>query len=190
MSRIYSDVRSSEFIRGDVPTLYSQCIQVLKENVDCIEEVGPLPYDILKPVLEMASDDTLMRIEDYNPHLMKDTGELWERLVKKHFFNKKREETESPREMYERCTKERALKVERIKGKMKETVKEEEDSHRQTKMTCVDIAPKGPEPSGTAYVEKKRMERLENAGKDKHKGDKVSVKEEPSNNGDSDSAKE
>ena len=64
--------------------------------------------------------------------------------MKKHFFNKKREEMESPREMYERCTRERALKFERIKGKMKETVKKEEDSHRQTKMAYVDIAPKAP----------------------------------------------
>ena len=59
-----------------MPTLHSQCIQVLKENVDFIEEVGLLNYDILKPVLEMASDTTLLRIEDCNPHLMEDTGEV------------------------------------------------------------------------------------------------------------------
>ena len=76
--------------------------------------------------------------------LKKNTGELWEKLVKKHFYNEKRKEMESPREMYERCTRERDLKFERIKRKMKETVKKEEDSHRQTKMTYVDIAPKAP----------------------------------------------
>ena len=59
-----------------MPTLFSQCIQVLKENVDYIEEVGGLPYDIMKPVLLMASDTTLMRIEDCNPHLMEFTGEV------------------------------------------------------------------------------------------------------------------
>ena len=144
MSRIFSGVKRSGFMRGEVPTLQSQCTQVLKENVDFIEEVGDIPYDILKPVLEMASDKTLMRIEDSNQHLMKDTGELWEKFVKKHFYNKKREEMESPREMYERCTRERDLKFEKIKRKMKETVKKEEDSHRQTKMAYVDIAPKAP----------------------------------------------
>ena len=51
----------------------------------------------------MASNKTLMRIEDSNHHLMEDTGELWEKLVKKYFFNKKREEMDSPREMNERC---------------------------------------------------------------------------------------
>ena len=81
-----------------MPTLHSQCIQVLKENVDFIDKVGDLQYDIMKPVLEMASDKTLMRIEDSNQHLMKDTGELWEKKVKKHFFNERREEMESFRE--------------------------------------------------------------------------------------------
>ena len=145
MTQIYSGVKRSGFIGGEVPSLQNQCIQILKENVDFIEEVGEyLQYDILKPVLEMASDETLMRIEDKNQHLMEDTGELWEKKVKKHFFNEKREEMESFREMYERCTRERALKLERIKRKMKETVKKEEDSHRQTKMAYVIINPKAP----------------------------------------------
>ena len=144
MSRIYSGVKRSGFVGGEVPTLQSQCTQVLKENVDFIEKVGYLQYDILKPVLEMASVKTLMRIEDSNQHLKKNTGELWEKFVKKHFYNKKREEMESPREMYERCTMERDLKLEKITRKMKETVKKEEDSHRQTKMAYVDIAPKAP----------------------------------------------
>ena len=60
-----------------MPSLYDQCIQVLKENVDFIEEVGPLGFDILGPVLEMATKpETLMRIEDCNPHLMTDTDEV------------------------------------------------------------------------------------------------------------------
>ena len=49
---------------------------MLKENIDFIEEVGGLPYDIMKPVLIMANASTLMRIEDFNPHLMEDTGEV------------------------------------------------------------------------------------------------------------------
>ena len=61
---------------GEVPSLHQQCIQVLKENVDFIEEVGGLPYDIMKPVLVMANASNLLRIENYNPHLMEDTGEV------------------------------------------------------------------------------------------------------------------
>ena len=51
-------------------------MQVLKDNVDYIEEVGGLGYDILKPVLIMANAETLIRIEDTNPHLMEDTAEV------------------------------------------------------------------------------------------------------------------
>ena len=49
---------------------------MLKENVEYIEEVGGLPYDILKPVLLMANAQILTRIEDCNPHLMMDTSEV------------------------------------------------------------------------------------------------------------------
>ena len=76
MCPLSSGVKRSGFLGGEVPTLHNQCIQVLKENVDYIEEVGGLGYDILKPVLLMANDSTLMRIEDCNPHLMEDTGEV------------------------------------------------------------------------------------------------------------------
>ena len=72
----FSGVKRTGFLGGEVPSLFSQCIQVLKQNVDYIEEVGGLPYDIMKPVLLMASDTTLMRIEDCNPHLMEFTGEV------------------------------------------------------------------------------------------------------------------
>ena len=44
--------------------------------MEYIEEVGGLGYDILKPVLIMANAQTLIRIEDTNPHLMEDTAEV------------------------------------------------------------------------------------------------------------------
>ena len=51
-------------------------MQVLKTNVNFIEEVGGLGFDILKPVLVMANAETLGRIEDINPHLMTDTAKV------------------------------------------------------------------------------------------------------------------
>ena len=44
--------------------------------MEYIEEVGGLGYDILKPVLIMANAQTLIRIEDTNPHLMEDTADV------------------------------------------------------------------------------------------------------------------
>jgi len=140
---IYSGTKRKGFY-GEVPSLFSQCIQVLKDHVDDIDEVGNLGYDILQPVLDRASPQTLMHIEDCNPYLMEDTAELWEKYVKKDFRNKEREDLESWREMYERCTVERAEKLDALKGKVKQCYKAEEDNHRKTKLAYVDIAPKAP----------------------------------------------
>ena len=125
---------------GEVPSLFDQCIQVLKDHVDEIDEVGNLGYDILKPVLDRASAKTLMHIEDCNPYLMEETFEvsrgeieydlrsiyniqLWEKYVKKDFRNKEREDMESWREMHERCTLERAEKLEALKVSLEIVVK-------------------------------------------------------------------
>lgn len=75
MNFCFSGIKRTGYF-GEVPSLHQQCIQVLKENVEYIEEVGGLGYDIMKPVLVMANATTLLRIEDCNPHLMEDTGEV------------------------------------------------------------------------------------------------------------------
>merc|ERR1712013_486036 len=116
----------------EVPRLYDQCIQVLKDNVDSIDETGNLPFDILKPVLEQASIKTLMHIEECNPYLMEDTGDLWEK--------------------YERCYMQREDKLNQLKGKVKNCYKAEKEKHRETKMAYADIAPKAPRSVQKAQV--------------------------------------
>jgi len=148
---IYSGTKRKGFF-GEVPSLFDQCIQVLKDHVDEIDEVGNLGYDILKPVLDRASPKTLMHIEDCNPYLMEETYQLWEKYVKKDFRNKAREDMESWREMYERCTVEREEKLEALKGKVKQCYKAEEDNHKKTKLAYVDSAPKAPRSIRNAQV--------------------------------------
>ena len=63
---VYSGKKRQRFFE-QVPSLYDQCIMVLQDNVDAIDEVGDLTYDILEPVLQRASAPTLMHIEDLNP---------------------------------------------------------------------------------------------------------------------------
>ena len=55
----------------------------------------------------------IIQIEEYNPYLLEDTGELWERFVRKNFPKGEREEMETWREMFERCTEERERKLDR-----------------------------------------------------------------------------
>jgi len=140
---IYSGTKRKGFF-GSVPSLFDQCIQVLKDNIDAIDEVGNLGYDVLGPVLKMASPETLMHIEDCNHYLMEDTGELWEKFVGKNFPKKEREDMESWREMFERCQQERSDKLDKLKGKVKQLYKQEKTQHRETKLAYVDIAPKAP----------------------------------------------
>ena len=113
----------------EVPKLYDQCLQVLKGNVDSIDETGNIPFEILKPVLEQASTKTLMHIEECNPYLMEDTGDLWEKYVKRDIRNKNREDMESFREMYKRCQTEREDKLSQLKGKVKNCYKAEKEKH-------------------------------------------------------------
>merc|ERR1711970_1566635 len=79
---IYSGAKRSGF-KGTVPTLKDQCISLLQSHVDVIDECGGLGFDILHPILERVTPGILMHIEDKNPYLMEDTGEIWERFCKK-----------------------------------------------------------------------------------------------------------
>lgn len=65
-----------------------------------LEQIGSIPFDILKPVLQLASPEQLFTIESYNPYLMEDTDILWEFHGKRKFRNNKRLELETWREMF------------------------------------------------------------------------------------------
>jgi len=134
-TRVYSGAgRRSGFT--DVPKLYDLCILVLQENVDSIDECGGLSYHILEPILTRAKPNILMNIEDHNEYLLEDTVQLWERHCKKEFPKEERkiEECETWREMYERCSQEKADKFERLTSKAKESYKKLKTDSRSTKL--------------------------------------------------------
>ena len=64
--------------------------------------------------------------------------------MKKNFPKEKPEDMESWREMFERCTEERAAKLEKLKGRVKDSYKRVESAHRQTKLAYVDSCAKPP----------------------------------------------
>lgn len=59
-----------------------------------------MPFEILKPVLERATPDQLFVLEDYNPYLIDDTGDLWLQHCKRKFRGQKPREFESWRDMF------------------------------------------------------------------------------------------
>ena len=50
-----------------------------------IEEFGYIPYDVIKPVLESCSAIQLLRLEAFNPYLIEDADELWQKHCDKDF---------------------------------------------------------------------------------------------------------
>ena len=126
------------------PSLIQLCVQVLKDNVSRIDKCGNLPVEMLKPILERGKPEDIVRIEDYNPRLMVDTGELWEQIVKRHFPRADRQEFESYREKYERQVQEREEKYEKLTGKFATSYASLKTNNRQTKLTYIDSAPKLP----------------------------------------------
>merc|ERR1712008_252120 len=127
-----------------VIALLSILAERLRPFLSMIDECGNLPYEMLKPILERGKPEDMMRIEDYNPRLMEDTGDLWEKIVKRHFNKGVRQEFESYREMYERSIQERDEKYEKLMGKLATSYASLKTNNRQTKLTYIDSAAKVP----------------------------------------------
>ncbi|XP_069829532.1 elongin-A-like isoform X2 [Dendropsophus ebraccatus] len=95
-------------------SLYQQCIRVLQNNIDSIQEVGGVPFEILKPVLDRCTPEQLNRIEECNPVFMEDSGNLWKKHCERDFKGHRLLEYESWREMYLRLFNEREEKLRKI----------------------------------------------------------------------------
>ncbi|XP_075719791.1 elongin-A-like [Rhinoderma darwinii] len=95
-------------------SLYEQCIRILQNNIDSIQEVGGVPFEILKPVLDRCTPEQLNRIEDCNPVFMEDSGNLWKKHCGRDFKGHRLLEYESWREMYLRLFNEREEKLRKI----------------------------------------------------------------------------
>ena len=72
------------------------------------------------------------------------SGELWQKIVQKHFPKGDREEYESYREMYERLVEERERKFNSMMGKFADKYQNLKSNNRQTKLAYVDSVAKPP----------------------------------------------
>ncbi|XP_077990595.1 uncharacterized protein LOC144444919 [Glandiceps talaboti] len=97
-----------------VPSLYDTCMRVLCDNIDLLEDVGGVPFDILQPVLERCTAEQLFRLEDFNPHFLEDTEDLWHKHVCRDFKGSIPDEFETWREVYLRKIDERKVRLEKI----------------------------------------------------------------------------
>ncbi|XP_002737397.1 uncharacterized protein LOC100377529 [Saccoglossus kowalevskii] len=106
--------RAREQTFSAVPSLYDSCMRILCENIDALEDVGGVPFDILEPVLKKCNAEQLFRLEDFNPHFLEDTNDLWQIHCIREFKLCKPNEFESWRELYLRKVDERQAKLDKI----------------------------------------------------------------------------
>lgn len=139
-TRVFSGNR----VQRAVPKLFDMCIRVLQENIEFLECTGGVPFDILRPVLERAKPEQLSNIEYFNSYLLDDSDVLWEPHCKRKFRTRKREEMESWRDMYERCTREDEEKLSRLTQNIKQNQETTSNGVQKTMMAFVDGLAKPP----------------------------------------------
>lgn len=140
-TRVYSGNAKA---RGAVPTLKSFCVKAVADNIDLLEYTGGVPYEILEPVLKQAKPDQLTNVEYYNPYLLKHSDVLWKPHCIKKWKNKKPQEMETWRDMYERCTQEDEDKLNRLTNLIKHNQEVTSNGIQKTKMAFVDTMVKPP----------------------------------------------
>ncbi|KAM9316587.1 elongin-A-like [Gastrophryne carolinensis] len=124
-------------------TLYEQCIRVLQNNIDSIQEVGGVPFEILEPVLKRCTPEQLNHIEECNPVFMEDSFYLWKKHCERDFKGHQLLEYESWREMYLRLFSEREEKLKMITQNISST-HSGKPKGRQVKLAYIHEAAKPP----------------------------------------------
>ncbi|RXG72497.1 Transcription elongation factor B polypeptide 3 [Armadillidium vulgare] len=129
---------------SSVPSLFDTCIRVLQENIDALEFMGGIPFDILKPVIEKATPQQLFTLEDYNPYLLEDTDVLWAAHCRKSFKNKQREDMETWRDMFIRCTDEHQEKMRTVTENLQKKYITKAPPKRTTQLAFINTVAKLP----------------------------------------------
>ncbi|RZF42933.1 hypothetical protein LSTR_LSTR000556 [Laodelphax striatellus] len=140
--KVFSGTRGAGYTK--IPSLFTLCVHVLRENIVALEYTGGVPYDLLKPVLERATSEQLYQLEHHNPYLIGDTDALWEFHCKKDFRGQSREEMESWRDLYLRCFDEREKKFKELTEKVTQKKIIESIPIKKTKLAYVDSVVKPP----------------------------------------------
>ncbi|CAN8204718.1 unnamed protein product [Coccothraustes coccothraustes] len=124
-------------------TLYEQCVRMLHNNIELLQEAGGVPFEILEPVLTRCTPEQLFRVEKCNLRFIKATDHLWKKHCQRDFKNESLLEYESWREMYWRLFNQREEKL-KILTKNILSAQSEKPKGRQVKMAYVTGAAKPP----------------------------------------------
>lgn len=127
----------------EVPSLAEFCTRILIENIDAIEEMGGMPYFLLKSVLERCTPSQLFNIEGYNPYLLESTNELWKIHCRRDYRLLTPLEHETWRDLYLRAHDEREQKLKNVTANISASMLKS-NPVRQVKLAYVDSFAKPP----------------------------------------------
>ncbi|CAD5115953.1 DgyrCDS4883 [Dimorphilus gyrociliatus] len=140
--KVYAGKRTRYLTK--VPKLFDSCLQVLKDNVQYIENVGAIPASLLMPILEACTPEKLYELEDFNHQFLGETDDLWKKFCKVDFKNSTPSEFESWRELYLRLKDEQEEKLARITDRISQRNKNKGDPKRKTKLAFENSIAKPP----------------------------------------------
>lgn len=138
-----------------IPKLFDMCTRVCRENLESLDYPEEIPSKLVHHLLEKSTPQQLTKIEYHNPSLMEKTGELWEAIVKKQFRGKVREEFESHREMYDRCTEEQSNKLKSLSATINKMKAKNESNLKRSKIVSTEPMHKNGRPQQSLAAFKK-----------------------------------
>ncbi|KAK4472866.1 hypothetical protein MN116_002714 [Schistosoma mekongi] len=121
-------------------SLIDLCIDVLARNINRVDHVGQVPYELLAKALRGASVDDLTRIERYNPQFIGLSDNLWCKYINRdfqHLSTIHRQSNETWCDFYNRLSKEETKRLDRIITQSARKIKEEQEMRRTTLTTEV-----------------------------------------------------
>ncbi|KAG7092654.1 hypothetical protein E1B28_008991 [Marasmius oreades] len=73
-------VSGGDSLNRGVLSLVQCCQRVAAKHADSISSLGDMSYDLVKPILEGCSAETLLRLEKASPHFQEETQEIWRNI--------------------------------------------------------------------------------------------------------------
>lgn len=120
-------------------TLSQYCHRVVAKNIDFLHDVGDVPYRVLKPVLDVCSAQSLLRLERKAPHIALEDEEVWRALCLREFPALELDDDGEPdswRDYYHELKEDAESRIEQAASRMR-SLREEERAHKRARQIVV-----------------------------------------------------
>ncbi|KAG2113678.1 hypothetical protein BD769DRAFT_1630062 [Suillus cothurnatus] len=126
-------------VRAEDVKRYRPRLMVTRPAISSLGD-DAIRYDVIKPVLECCSADTLLRLEQSSPYLENDTSEIWERLSEQ-YLHEGSEAPESWREQFFLLREAEAERLELAGSRLRSQRMEAEERKKEREVKITDRLP-------------------------------------------------